>query len=26
VAVRDGRPELILPDGEHESFPLEIAK
>jgi hypothetical protein len=26
VAVRDGRPELLLPDGEHESFPLEIAK
>lgn len=26
VAVRDGKPELILPDGEHESFPLEIAK
>ena len=26
VAVRDGMPELILPDGGHEAFPLEIAK
>jgi Trk K+ transport system NAD-binding subunit len=26
VAVRDGKPALILPDGRHEEFPLEIAK
>jgi hypothetical protein len=26
VAVRDGTPELLLPDGGHEAFPLEIAK
>ncbi len=26
VALRDGRPELILPSGGHEPFPLEIAK
>jgi hypothetical protein len=26
VAVRDGKPALILPDGGHEQFPLEIAK
>ncbi len=26
VAVRDGKAELILPDGGHEAFPLEIAK
>jgi hypothetical protein len=26
VAARDGTPELILPDGGHAAFPLEIAK
>lgn len=26
VAVREGTPELLLPGGEHEPFPLEIAK
>ena len=26
VAVCEGKPALILPDGQHESFPLEIAK
>lgn len=26
VAVCEGKPALILPDGTHESFPLEIAK
>jgi Trk K+ transport system NAD-binding subunit len=26
VAVRGGKPALILPDGGHEQFPLEIAK
>ena len=26
VAVREGTPELLLPDGGHEPFPLEIAK
>ena len=26
VAVRDGRPQLALRDGEWEEFPLEIAR
>ena len=26
IAVRDSTPELLLPDGGHEAFPLEIAK
>jgi hypothetical protein len=26
VAVRDGRPQLLLEDGQWEEFPLEIAR
>ena len=26
IAVRDSTPELLLPDGGHQAFPLEIAK
>ena len=26
IAVCDSKPELLLPDGGHETFPLEIAK